>query len=214
LHGTLGTGANRPAWIVGEQGYVLSFDGGDYVNVGTSNLLNIQSQFTIAAWINVTAGAAGDDNIYDREVGNSGMAIQIINGNLLRGWVGDGVDWLNASSGAGTIVAGQWHHVVATHTGTNIRIYIDGIFQVQTAQDVPGNMAGATSAIGAKSTLATDFFYGSLSELRIYDLDVGDAGVRAMWDQETRREIYQPVRRVWAVKSPVTVARRIFITHC
>ncbi len=63
LHGTLSE-PNSPEWAIGYRGGSLDFDLGDYVDLGNSDLLNFgTNDWTLSAWINITAIGSGQDNV-------------------------------------------------------------------------------------------------------------------------------------------------------
>ena len=82
------------------------------------------------------------------------------------------------SSGT-TVADGNWHHVAASFDGNQtLSLYVDGVL-VQTLTGVTENILAGNAFIGRSSDSATDFFNGSMAEVRVW----GDARLwrRVSW---------------------------------
>ena len=72
------------------------------------------------------------------------------------------------------VESGQWHHVVATHDGTNINLFLDG--ELESSSTAEGSFAPFPDATLWLAAIGDDidsgaglFFDGSLDEVALYD---------------------------------------------
>ena len=131
LSATLGSAPNNPTWIRGAFFGLpaLHFNGNDFLTVPDAPSLDSQ-QVTVGAIVR----AGSSPGIY-RYVAAKG-AIQCFNPSYglytgtsggLSFYVSDGPNSYTLSPDAGTgIWDGQWHVVVGTFDGSNVRLYVDG----------------------------------------------------------------------------------------
>jgi hypothetical protein len=118
----------------------FTFDGGDYISVAHDASLNITSQLTMEAWVNLT-NASNDQKIVGKTnnvVCDRGYILGVINGALYPEiWNSTGGHYTFES---GTISSGQWTHLAVTWTtGGNMIGYING--ETPTGGSIP---AGST----------------------------------------------------------------------
>ena len=68
-----GTLVGDPVWTDGQIDGAIEFDGvGDYINLGTSSILNSYSNFTISAWVHPRSVGEGSGDIFDKSTGLAG----------------------------------------------------------------------------------------------------------------------------------------------
>lgn len=132
-----------------------------------TNLQFGSGDFTVCAWIK-RASTGNNRPIFAKTNGTTeGIAIYFRNENEIR------VDLFN--SGTDTIIGSTaitststWYHVAVTRSGTDVKIYIDGV------QDGTGTSSKSVSAstqdmlIGKMITDASYYFDGLIDEVRIY----------------------------------------------
>jgi small nuclear ribonucleoprotein (snRNP)-like protein len=153
--GTLGTGGNTPTWTTGKYGNGLSFDGNDYVNVGSQSGLhfNYTDSFSISGWVNVpsvpTSGQyqfiaiqTGSDSNYGAfqysimlDGDTTGKLCAVVG----RAGVGN-----NEVCKTSVISINTWYHIVGVYDGTYISTYIDGAYVNRVAY----SQGGATAPSG------------------------------------------------------------------
>ncbi|MBU1000890.1 LamG domain-containing protein, partial [Patescibacteria group bacterium] len=184
-YGSNGTGAGTggPTWTTGKFGGALSFDGNDYVDCGTNSSLDLTSAMTVEAWINTTSSDTWNQI--------AGKWLDTTNGYVIyQGSTGqyaivqigvDGHKW--QLEGDITINDGNWHHIVGTYDETTLKLYVDGILD-DSSTSYSGNMTtnAASVAIGARSS-STDYFIGSIDEVRIYKRALTADEVKAQYTQ-------------------------------
>ncbi len=126
--------ANGTGWtsVNKRWGGALMFDGSnDYVSAGDQSQLE-PSSVSVAAWVKIIAPQVG---VYRRVAGkyngttNKGyhLIINGVNGGGPYFQVGNGTSSVSASSPDYSVFDGEWHHLVGTYNGTDLKIYVDGI---------------------------------------------------------------------------------------
>ncbi len=152
--------------------YSMSFDSAssDYIDLGTDSSLDIfGSDFSVSLWFKhtMTSGSA----IAMIEIGGytNKMAITLgFSSNTGVGFAVGGNWYTNAGSGYND---GNWHHMVATRTGTTYKIYIDS--QEIIASSPTGGYAYLTLNTIGKGRFGGNF-NGSIDEVGIWNTALTD----------------------------------------
>lgn len=99
------------------------------------------------------------------------------------------------------LTAGNWHHIVGTWDGTNIKTYLDGVPDstvttmgsvaniTSTSNFLVGTAPGLSLATSGSSTCITDsvYFMGQVGRLRVYNAALTDTQVRQNYIGEAYR---------------------------
>src|SRR4051812_7306906 len=106
----------------------LKFNGTTQSLVRLANIPD-DAAFTLMGWINVTTWAT-DVTFFGIKVLNSAtqraMAqLDAVSGNRIKIWNGN-VDTVGSS----VLTAGTWYHVAMVGDGSNFKLYLDGILEV------------------------------------------------------------------------------------
>ncbi len=182
LNGTLGatTGSSTddPSWSqAGKFGKALSFDGGDYVNLGSADALEAPT-ITVTAWAKRNAIGARHAIVADSV--NSGsdkdhyLWFEIGLDNKLAIMFGDGTNYGTKKSSR-TIADTNWHQVavVRDNTAKTLQFFIDGIGETPVAY---AQTTGTLTTLGSNNLFigrsgyisALAYFNGLLDEVKIY----------------------------------------------
>lgn len=173
-------------------GTALSFDGiDDYVDCGNDNSLNITDEITLSAWVKTDRKA----NDYEKIVMKSTI-------NNSDPWALYGLDFDNggdntrkvrmfASDGtAGSYVLaisttniqnGVWYHFAGTFNGSELRIYLNGLSEANTAttfSQLGINDEPVLIGVYHKDRLANQF-RGTIDEVAIYNRALSAEEIRA-----------------------------------
>ncbi|HCO92690.1 MAG TPA: hypothetical protein DIU00_01860, partial [Phycisphaerales bacterium] len=164
---------NGATWGEGKYGNALQFNGQDnYVEVPSSDSLEIDENVTIATWINWI------------DAGDTWICI-LANGQQNGPWENYGL-FINRSSrfvyftlslddehvpqqtANNITVPNEWVHLCATWDGSTARIYVNGEMELEIAK--PGTLTspGLPLRIGHRSGSA-HYFNGTIDEVRIYN---------------------------------------------
>jgi len=88
----------------------------------------------------------------------------------------------SANSIDGSILTGQWYHIVGTRDASGIaNIYVDGVLS-GSADQVSGTPAGGGNVIIGNNTGQTRGFDGSISDVRIYDRALSTAEITELYN--------------------------------
>ena len=143
--------------------YSNYFDGaGDYLSIPTNNAFDFGTgDFTLEAWIYRTA--LPENSFIISASGSGGLFWGFATGGDI-GWGRAGVAW--DYQFAGNIVANRWYHVALTRSGTNMRMFIDGILLGAT-QTNSTSYNISTSSLNIGSQGANYYFTGYISNARV-----------------------------------------------
>jgi len=170
-------------WGVGKYGTALQFNGQDnYVEVPSSDSLEIDNNVTIAAWINWI------------DAGDTWLGI-LANGQQNGPWENYGL-FINRSSrflyftlslDGGHVtqqtpnditVPNEWVHVCASWDGSTARIYVNGRMELEMVQSGTLVPPGLPLRIGHRNG-SPHYFNGTIDEVRIYNHALEEAEILA-----------------------------------
>ena len=193
-NGNNGTLTNSPTWSA--SGFVnrsLDFDGpngtGDYVDLGSPATLDDLPALSISAWIRP-------------DTSTSGTIIQKTSGSTA-GWsfyrnagiaftMGYSTTQLYAESSS-SAPNGQWTHVAVTWdgtaTGTNTRIYINGVESSYTTRSSGSGTRGSDAALNGYigSGAGWSPFDGLIDDVRVYNRVLSAADIVALSNAQAPR---------------------------
>ncbi|MGB1316849.1 MAG: LamG-like jellyroll fold domain-containing protein, partial [Flavobacteriales bacterium] len=138
----------------------LEFDGSDdRVNVTNAFLHN--TPYTLEAWVKTTTS-----NTQIINFGGGGHSVQFnVSGAGLAGYGESNGTWAGWHGGP-SIVDGQWHHVAAVRTPTNVTVYVDGNYGW--SNNISYALSTNTFTIGGFSGGGGNFD-GTMDEVRVWN---------------------------------------------
>jgi len=168
-------GGNSNAW---------SFDGSnDYVNLTANTLLG--NNWSFGMWLK-GANSGQTASLWNFAGKGSADNSEVFN---IYAPQGGGISYEVQSTGYGVIPTaslddGQWHHVVITYDGSNMRAYVDN-----TLEDTHPTVAGGSAAqardlvIGKRDRgSSTAWFDGLIDEMTIYNSTLGTTEISALYN--------------------------------
>jgi hypothetical protein len=185
-YGHNGTVAGSPTLATGIDGTTdsaYSFDGGDYLDLGTSPLTG-SSPFTLAAWIKTSqlSNYSGALTIGPSASGQSAYIGTVATAQHGGGSsIGGGFYGTNIGSGVQAI--NQWVHVALTFsggTGGTATIYVDGV--AKTSTTYTPNLTAGPMRIGRIGTDTQYDFYGLIDNVRLYNRSLNTAEVQTLYN--------------------------------
>ena len=183
--GVLSGGLDTTGWRSGtacKYGNCLEFDGtDDYVDLGGFNGA-YSNKLTVAAWIK-TKPNAGWDDIAAGNCGN--FVFALYSGSLFMGdQCGDtdnnGTDMKPLESNK-KIDDDKWHFVVAVYDGLVMKLYIDGAFESSGPANGDFNTTGGNLYIGSTPNNNSEYFDGSIDEVRIWNTPLSDGEINNLY---------------------------------
>jgi hypothetical protein len=181
------------------QDYVFDFDIGtnDYIDLGTGVSQSF-SELSISTWINVPSSASGAyDTIIRRGTWSAG-AFELRNNASYAGLkfaIYPGT--ANVTTTGVTLNDGNWHHILITYDGTNVKIYVDGSLNNSST-----NGTGATgtstqiTTIGASDQGTSRHYEGKISNLVLWDSDQS-ANISNIYNNGTPQTSYTTPPTGW-----------------
>jgi hypothetical protein len=175
---------NGPLRVAGHVGSgALEFNGvNQYVNVPNSASLNVPQRFSISLWFrpNQTLNAASGR----RDLFKKFLSYWVI----LNYPAGDGKISFVLNSG-GPIVrstttswtVGRWYHVVATHDGSTMRLYVNGVLENSSVVGVSAAPSPHPVQIGG-NTEQGYWFPGALDDVRLFCTNLSADAVLALFN--------------------------------
>ena len=161
---------NQPGALTCDSNPSASFSGAQsYVRVPASPSLDMTSAVTVELW----AKRRTISNTYQVLVGKPGngqakfenYALWLAPSNRYTAYFGNGSTFVAVTTPAVTDT--NWHHIVATHNGSRVRIYMDGVLKQDIATTL--QMAANTQPLNiGRANANTYFFNGWLDEVAVY----------------------------------------------
>ncbi len=198
--GTLhGTTVGSPAYVAGQTGLALDFDGVDDAITLPAGVASSED-ITISTWVNWDGGANWQ-RIYDfgtgtgqylfltPSSGSSTLRFAIKNG---------GAEQILQSA---PLPVGQWRHVVVTLAGNIGRLYVNGA-QVAVSGSMtinPSDFAPTLNYIGDSQFTADPLFNGRVDKLYIYNYALDSAQVSALFTNQAPAFVADPMFRSNAI---------------
>ena len=195
-NGGHGSFVGEPQWVDGYQGSALEFDGGEFVNCGDNAATGVTADFTLAAWVKLNPGNAGQylgiGGKLSRLGGNAdymGYALVRHSSNVFRLWVGDG-DAANIIGQAGSDVTytdTDWHHVAGVREGQLNMLYVDGVRQAagNATSFVPSDLFFQIGRQYSNTTTQRQF-NGKIDDVRVYNRALTDAQIAEVMLGDTK----------------------------
>jgi Concanavalin A-like lectin/glucanases superfamily len=194
-NGNNGTIISGTSWVPGRFGSALSFDGTNGRVLVKDNLaLEPPTSVTMSAWVKA-AGSPGDYRYiaakgasdcttasYALYTGPSGGLVFYVSKNR-------GTGFVRSPDAGKAIWDGSWHMAVGTYDGSSVRLYIDGR-QVGDGTARAGSLEYVLPNsndlfIGDYPACQPATFGGQIDELNIWKGALGEAAIKAAYDQAT-----------------------------
>jgi len=162
-------------------GRALSFDGSnDYVSCGVSDIPSGNSARTMMLWVKQDQATGSNEGIFGfGETGGSEASetFEFYNDNS-----GIRVHYASGSSG-GTTNLGQsvWRHLCATHDGSTVSIYIDGVLDHTDSKTL--STVADFCRIGANSYDSSpgEYFDGSISNIKVFNIALTQSQIQELY---------------------------------
>jgi hypothetical protein len=182
-YGNHGTLVGDPEWTDGYQGGALKFADSKYVDCGYDAADEVTADFTLAAWVKMDPGTAGNyGGIAGKLTRGSnseywGYALVRHSTNVFRLWVGDGDSaGINGMASSDILYTdSEWHHVAGMREGQTNILYVDGVRQMETTS-TEMVVSPDWFHIGRQYAHSSDrYFRGVIDDVRIYNKVLTDA---------------------------------------
>ena len=141
--------------VIGGSGY---FDGsGDYLTVPNNAALQLgSSDFTIGAWVYVTATSASPQTLIAKGTGAGNQASYVIQLNSSGTWVynisNNGATWSFADVPIGTNTLNTWQYIALVRSGNTFTPYLNGVAGTVTTSSLTLFAGTAVLSLGSDDT--------------------------------------------------------------
>ena len=150
-----------------------------FVSVPDDPSLDISGDFSVAFWYNATSAAGGNRNIIEQYSLGDGFFIYATSGGNLQFLVDGASGIVNNQFAGGFISDGNWHHVVATRSGNDFQMYVDGV--ANTASTSAIGTVTSTQPLLIGGTSSSDY-EGKLDEVRVYTRALSGSDVSELYN--------------------------------
>lgn len=216
--GSGGVGLPRPDTEVPSVAFAnprsLSFDGvDDRVDTGDRPLLEGMPAVSVCAWVNIDRlppqhyAVVERHSLYRIIIGSSGNGHMVVR-TTNNGWYTAGT---TAGWPVGTIVPGNWYHIVGTYDGNRTRVYVNGVLSGTGAQALSGAIATNSGSfrLGYKSASNIDYTDGKIDEVRVYNRALGIEEIQSLAGGSDTHETTAPANSI-SVNGSLTVSGGTF----
>ncbi|MDE0425934.1 MAG: LamG domain-containing protein [Candidatus Poribacteria bacterium] len=178
VHGHDGELIEDPAWVDGQFGKALEFDGTkqQYVIVPINDTLQLREEFSVAFWVKRDKAQIRDWN-YMVAAGSLKWAtiFQNASSNTFF-WSTSGGAWAQKAV-SDDIQPEDWVHLAVTHdTGSKVTIYNDGKVAGGGAKPPPVDEIDGSIMVGARHP-GQEFFTGIIDEVFLFNRIITDAEI-------------------------------------
>lgn len=148
----------------------LDFDGSqDYATIPSNNSLKITPHITVECWINADTFSGlmqfcNKQKYILRFESDFCEFVPTVSGQQVQ----------NTGISANYMTIGQWHHIVGTYNGTQIKFYLDGLPKDTTSKTGSLDTDNLTFVVGARFYYNDRKFDGRVDEVRLYNRALSD----------------------------------------
>lgn len=182
--GTCSDGLTSSAWYngrVGKYNSAMSFDGADdYATVPNTSLWNFgTNDFSIDYWFKTSSGSrehalnfgsTGSSNNISFDFNDSGYGVWVY-------WMSNGTPNIRTTKAYND---GNWHHLVFLRSGTNAKLYIDGVYIGGVVDSTSVSISGSLYIGGG---VGGWWWNGLIDEVKIYNYALTPGQIQLEYNQ-------------------------------
>ena len=159
-----------PAFVDGVAGMALDFNGDDYVDCGTNDVLNnLSDAMTVSAWVNIRSVTTAWMGIVMKGETAWRLGVNNESTGVHFGFTGDARGWQAANS-ITELPLNEWHHIAGTYDrSVGATVHVDGV--AETVNPNPDGVATneISLLLGNNPEEPDRLFDGMLDEVLIYN---------------------------------------------
>lgn len=131
LHGKIHPASDSVSFETGSMGSGIRFSDkpAAWVQLPTSELLNLQPPYTISAWVKMNASDSGPMEIISKkwDSGGKGFRLRVKGGDLAYEFGSHEVEFESVKTQGGRLSEGKWAHVAVAHDTEDVSLFINGL---------------------------------------------------------------------------------------
>lgn len=186
-----GTAKGSMAFVAGKMDKAASFDGKSWVEAADSSSLDLKDAFTFSLWL------------YKEDAGTGGWSVLLSKGDTSAldsrspyalAHTRDGLypsvrlirnNYYNTIDSSIKLDFKKWYHLSVTWDGSKIKFYLDGELLDTKNWDAPIPNSDAKLLIGNDPPGATEYFKGTMDDLRIYNYALSENEIKKIMGAES-----------------------------
>ncbi len=154
----------------------------DFIEIPNNDQFNGLPAFTLLAWIYPSEGGK-QQYVFSKATPSRDIVLQVFETNVPNWHFRDGPDY-NCTS-TESINVNSWTHLAAVWTGTHSKIYVNG--ELKRTRNYAGRSPGSAGAEILIGKIGNHgFFSGKIDEVMIYNYDLSDNEISAIYDKEVQ----------------------------
>jgi hypothetical protein len=179
--------ATGVTWPAGRHFSGVGLGGAAYVSAPNTDQLNVTSQITITAWINLTnlAGAGGirpivskSSKLYSANPDSymlffgpgTNTNLNFVVGNNINQWSVRNVTYAIPGT-----ITDKWYFVAGTWDNTTAKLYVNGTLVNYAA--ITGDMTSNTESLRIGNEIGLNYFIGTIDEVKIYNRTLSESEI-------------------------------------
>ncbi|MFW6285935.1 MAG: DUF2341 domain-containing protein [Nanoarchaeota archaeon] len=163
----------------------LKFNGSQFINISSNNVLEQTNSITYSAWIKWNNSGGVQQNIITN--GADENSLQIVND----GGINDNkilfklnIDGTSQSLYSDIQIDEKWNHIVSTYDGTEMKIYVNSILTANKSIEGGINTYSNSNYIGSGGNYA--LYNGLIDEVKIFALDLNENEIKDLYHNNLR----------------------------
>lgn len=174
---------------LGNESSAINIGPGAYLDAGNPAPINaLTNQVTISMWVRQTQSWFGDQTPLFNKWGGTGMYIALDGFNASNPqnpvrWRINGSNFLTSNTNVPLL---QWHHIVCTYNGAQLRIFQNGVLTGTLNQTGNIPVTGNNLQIGRQSNgLGAIDYRGDIDHVRVYSRALNASEIQTLFNNES-----------------------------
>lgn len=178
---------NGATWVYSPgQGWVLDYDGSDYVEVPDDPSLE-PNTLTVSAWVNLDSLVDWENFVSKWGSGGNQYNLQLDGVDNSITFVVQNAAGTSYRADSGVVPStGEWYHAVGTWNGTDVSICVNGTLEASVS--LSGDLNSGTESVyfGAEDGAATIRLDGTTGGVLIYARALSDGEIANIYEKQNR----------------------------
>ncbi len=174
---------------LGNENSAINIGPGAYIDAGNPAAINaLTNQVTISMWVRQTQSWFGDQTPLFNKWGGTGMYMALDGFNASNPqnpvrWRINGSNFLTSNTNVPLL---QWHHIVCTYNGSQLRIFQNGVLTGTLNQSGNIPVTGNNLQIGRQSNgLGAIDYRGDIDHVRVYSRALNASEIQTLFNNES-----------------------------